>query len=167
MKGLITLLAVLVVVGLAFFLYRTPTALPEMTEAEIAQYEAEVRQAIESRTDVWYDALIQGDAETAASLFTSDALVLMPGVRVSGSEIRSFLAEFVETMTLTTWEGEYLDWFIHGDVAYEICSYDETYLVEGQEVLMRGHGFTRWEKVNGVWMVDRMMAGPRDAPEEG
>jgi hypothetical protein len=39
MKGLITALAVLVVVGLAFFLYRTPTAPPEMTDAEIAQEE--------------------------------------------------------------------------------------------------------------------------------
>jgi hypothetical protein len=73
----------------------------------------------------------------------------------------------METMTFLTWEGEYLDWFIHGDVAYEICSYEETYLVEGQEVVMRGQAFARWEKVNGVWMADRMMAGPRDAPEEG
>jgi hypothetical protein len=42
MKGLIAVLAVLVVVGLAFFLYRTPTPPPEMTEAERAQIQAEV-----------------------------------------------------------------------------------------------------------------------------
>jgi hypothetical protein len=45
MKGLMTVLAILVVVGLAFFLYRTPTAPSAMTEAETAQIEAEVTEA--------------------------------------------------------------------------------------------------------------------------
>jgi len=42
MKGLITVLAVLVVFALAFFLYRTPTAPPEMAAAEKAQIQAEI-----------------------------------------------------------------------------------------------------------------------------
>ena len=139
----------------------------EMTEAEIAQYEAEVIQAIEGRVDGFYEALRQGDAQAAASFWTPDALVLMPGVRVSGSEIQNFMAEYMETMTFLTWEGEYLDWFIHGDVAYEISSYDETYLVDGQEVVVSNYEFVRLEKVDGVWMIDRLVAGPRDAPPEG
>jgi len=43
MKGLIAGLGVLLVLGVGFFLYSSPTAPPaEMTEAEIAQIEAEV-----------------------------------------------------------------------------------------------------------------------------
>jgi hypothetical protein len=42
MKGLITVLAVLVVVLLAYFLYRTPSAPREMTEAEVAAVEEAV-----------------------------------------------------------------------------------------------------------------------------
>jgi hypothetical protein len=53
MKGLITLIAVVVVVGLAFFLYRTPTAPPEMTEAEKAQIEADVMEFADSWLDAW------------------------------------------------------------------------------------------------------------------
>ena len=94
-------------------------------------------------------------------------MFLMPGVRVSGSEIPTLLAEMLETMTLTAYDVEILDWFIHGDIAYGICSYDETYRVEGQEVVERNYDFHRWEKEDGVWMVDRLLVGPRDAPPEG
>jgi ketosteroid isomerase-like protein len=139
----------------------------EMTEAERAQYEAEVIQAIESRIDAFYEALLQGDAQTATSFWTSDALVLMPGLRVSGSEVPTFLAELLETTTFTAYDFEILEWFIHGDVAYYICSYDETLRVEGQEVMVRNYDFARWEKEDGVWMIDRLFAGPRDAPPEG
>jgi hypothetical protein len=45
MKALITLLALIVVLGVAFVLYRSPPAGPEMTEAERAQIEAEVTEA--------------------------------------------------------------------------------------------------------------------------
>jgi hypothetical protein len=50
MKALITVAALLVVLGLGFFLYSTPTASPEMTEAEIVQIEAEVK-AVPRRLD--------------------------------------------------------------------------------------------------------------------
>ena len=48
MKGLITAAAVLVVLGIGFLLYSSPTAAPELTEAEIAQIEAEVLGLMES-----------------------------------------------------------------------------------------------------------------------
>ena len=46
MKAAITVLGLLVVLGFGFFLYRSPTAPPEMTEAERAQRDAEVKEAI-------------------------------------------------------------------------------------------------------------------------
>ena len=54
MKGLIAGLAALLVLGVGFFLYSSPTApSAEMTEAEIAQIEAEVVQFADAYTDVW------------------------------------------------------------------------------------------------------------------
>jgi hypothetical protein len=38
----------------------------------MAENEAEVIQLIKSRTDAFYEALIQGDPMAAASFFTSD-----------------------------------------------------------------------------------------------
>jgi hypothetical protein len=133
----------------------------------MVENEAEVIQALESRIDGFYQALLQGDAQTAASFWTSDALILMPGVRLSGNEIPTFLAELLETAAFTAYNVDVLDWFIHGDVAYEISSYDETLQVEGQEVVVRNIDFCRWEREEGVWKVSRLVAGPRDAPPEG
>ena len=53
MKALITLLALIVVLGLAFVLYRSPPPAPEMTEAENAQYEAEVMELADRWMDAW------------------------------------------------------------------------------------------------------------------
>ncbi len=80
MKGFVVVLLALVLAGLAaWFYYARPEAAPppEMTEAEIAQYEAEVIQAIEGRTDAFYEAFLQGGAQAAASFWTSDALGLL------------------------------------------------------------------------------------------
>jgi ketosteroid isomerase-like protein len=68
MKGAITLLAVLVVVGLAFFLYSTPTAPPEMTEVERGQIEGEVM----SWTDQWIESTRSLNADGAAALLDPD-----------------------------------------------------------------------------------------------
>jgi hypothetical protein len=77
------------------------------------------------------------------------------------------MEEVLETVDYTDYNFETIDWFIHGDVAYTVGSYDETFQVEGQEVVARNYGFSRWEKVDGVWMMDRLVAGPRDAPPDG
>jgi hypothetical protein len=52
MKGLITVLAVLVVLGIGFLLYSSPSAPPEMTETERSQIKAEV----DSLTTEWWEA---------------------------------------------------------------------------------------------------------------
>jgi ketosteroid isomerase-like protein len=138
-----------------------------MTDAEIAQMETEVRQEIQDRADVFWEAVLDGDAPAVASFWTSDALILEPGVRVTGEQIPTFMEGIFETVDYSDYGSETLDWFIHGDVAYAISSYDETFLVEGQEIVARNYGFMRWEKVDGVWMMDRLVAGPREAPEGG
>ena len=143
------------------------SAPPEMTEAEIAQIEADAIQEIQSRTDDFWEAVLSGDAETVASFWTSNALILEPGIRVAGDEIPTFLEEAFASATYTAYDEEVLDWFIHGDVAYSISSYDETFQVDGQEIMVRNYAFIRWEKVDGTWMIHRLVAGPRNASSEG
>lgn len=168
MKGLITLFAVLVVLGVAFFLYSTPSAPPEMTEAERAQQEAQVRQEI-SRTDEGFrDAVLRGDPQAAASVWTSDARLLEPGVDVTGSDFQGFFEEAFATMDITEYDLEILELFLHGDVAYAIYQETATAQVVGQEPFtMVNNAFVRLEKENGTWKYDRIVSAPRDAPSEG
>ena len=63
MKGLITVVAVLVVVGLAFFLYRSPSAPTGMNNLEIYQIETEVLE----HADAWLD-VFQGEIDCDAGL---------------------------------------------------------------------------------------------------
>ena len=53
MKALLAILALLVVLGLGWFLYSSPTAPAEMTEAEIAEIQAEVMEAADLLITGW------------------------------------------------------------------------------------------------------------------
>jgi hypothetical protein len=64
-KGLITVVAVLVVVGLAFSLLRTPTGTPEMTETDRTGIEA----AILDQTDGMMPSWNSGDVDGTVALF--------------------------------------------------------------------------------------------------
>jgi hypothetical protein len=57
MKGLITVLALLVVLGVGFLLYSTPSAPPEMTDAQITQIEAEVLEL----ADAWLGIMSEAE----------------------------------------------------------------------------------------------------------
>jgi ketosteroid isomerase-like protein len=166
MKGLITVLAVLVVVGLAFFLYRTPTAPPEMTEAERAQYEAEVREDVASRAEEYADATLSGDLDAGIDMFTSDARVYWPGVNMSRDELQAFFQEFSSTASWTECDLEEQEFFMDGDTPYTIYQYSETYQIPEQEPVSNVYNcFTRWEMEDGVWKIDREVCGARDVPE--
>ena len=168
MKGLIAGLALLVVLGAAFFLYRSPAGPPpEMTEAEMAQMEAEAVQEIEAMLDTFGQAVLRGDAQAVSSFWTSDAVILEPGVRIEGSEIPSFMEEVFGTYRYTSWDNTVLDLFVHGDVAYAISEYNEVAEAEGQEsMIVNNYSFIRLEKVDGSWKVDRLLGGPRNASPE-
>jgi ketosteroid isomerase-like protein len=170
MKGLIAGLVALLAIGvLFFFLYAFPaTPPPEMTDAEIAQIEAAVRQEVEARMAAFDQAVLAGDAEAAASFWTSDALLLEPGTRVAGGDFLSFVSEFFAVGGVTATDHNVLDFFVHGDVAYWIMEIDETFQVEGMDPFtVMNYAFLRWEKEDGVWKIDRYLGGPRGAPPEG
>jgi ketosteroid isomerase-like protein len=169
MKGLIAVLGLLVVLGVAFFLYGSPAGPPaEMTEAEMAQAEAEAAQAISDRWAEYRDALMSGDVDEIMSYWTSDAHLYEPGMNLTAADLSDWLQAAFETTSVVDLEVRRLDIFVHGDVAYEITEADEPLQVEGQGLVPREvYGFFRWEKEDGVWKMDRLVVGPRDAPPEG
>jgi uncharacterized protein (TIGR02246 family) len=168
MKGLITVLAVLVVIGVGFLLYSSPSAPPEMTEAERAQAEAGVREEIANRFDSYRDALLTGDEGAFMSMYTSDARVFWPGMNLDKNELQAAMAEMFQGMTWTAYDVDLQDLFVAGDAAYAIYQLSETFQAEGQEPGSENWNcFTRWEKEEGVWKVDRDVCGLRDAPPEG
>ena len=62
----------------------------EMTEAEIAQYEVEVREEIISQVDSVNDGFMRGDAEAVLSGYTTDARVYWPGGNLTRDELQEW-----------------------------------------------------------------------------
>jgi hypothetical protein len=76
MRGLIAGLVVLLVLGVGFFLWSSPTAAPaEMTEAEIAQIEAEVGAAVSA----FIQAVLQLDADEAMEFWADTERFALAG----------------------------------------------------------------------------------------
>jgi uncharacterized protein (TIGR02246 family) len=163
MKGLITVLAVLVVVGLAFFLYRTPTAPPEMSEGNLAQIQAEVEAARQEHRD----AMMAGDVEGILAHLTSDAVQLGPGYRYVGTEIRDYMQRTFTEASLTSWESQPIETWVHGDAVYAIVRDDMTVTFGEQAMTLSTHTFTRWVKEDGQWKLSYVFSSPVDAPPEG
>lgn len=154
--------AVLVLVGAC------QTSPPEMTEAEKAQIEAEVRQELINRMEEYKAFPISGDVEGVMSFMTEDVWMLQPGMNARRDDLQSLVVAFFSTVTVTDINAELLELFVHGDAAYGIYEYSATTQMEGQEpVTDISNCFTRWEKEDGVWKFDRDVCGPRDAPVEG
>jgi uncharacterized protein (TIGR02246 family) len=161
---LITVLAVLVVVGLAFFLYRTPTAPPaEMTEAEMAQIQAEV----EAVNREHLDAMVAGDVDWVLEQFTSDVVQMGPGYRRVGAEVRDYMRGMFAEASPTSWESQTIDAWVHGDAVYIIARDDVTVSLGAGAMTVSNHVFTRWVKEDGEWKLSYVFSSPVDAPPEG
>ena len=127
MKGLAAVLGVLVALGLGFLLYSSDSAPPaEMTEAEIAQIEAEVLEFAEAWMDSWED--MDTDCETAADLWHPEhSAYFSGGERVDHDG-------FIESCHRTTAnrasvDGSWTDWEIRvlsPDAAVFLGSYEST-----------------------------------------
>lgn len=173
MKGIISLLALLLVLGVAFLLYRSPAGpSAAVTQAEIAQMEADAIQAI-SETWAAYHANMtpDWDVEVWSSFWSSDAHLYGPGRDLSAADLAAGFIEQLEEASLTalSLDLEPFETWVHGDVAYQVGEYDETVRFEGQDpVDYANYFFCRWERqADGTWKLDRFLSGPRDAPEEG
>lgn len=142
----------------------------EMTEAEIAQIEAEVTEAISDRWASFWETTQAGDYDEWLSYWTSDTRMLQPGVDMSGTVWFDYVREFFASGTQWhTFDVESFEVFVHGTVAYQIGQYDETAtLGTGEPAEWHEYLFVRWLKGDdGMWRISRMLTAPREAPEEG
>jgi ketosteroid isomerase-like protein len=140
-----------------------------MTEAEVAQMEAEAKQAINARWDAYESMVTEMDTEMWLSYWTSDARLLQSGLTLSGDEFPGFAADFFDGGgQMFGLDLESHEIFVHDDVAYQIGQYDESFQFPGEEpASVQNYFFARWEKVDGTWRIDRLLTAPRDAPPEG
>lgn len=128
--------------------------------------EQAVREELSARMDAYGEAALAGDANALVGFWTEDARLWEPGMDMDRSEIGAFLREFLQTGRVTSFEIEPFDVFVHGDAAYDFGRYDEVLEIEGETQEIRGYYAARWERgADGVWRIDRLVAGPRDAPE--
>jgi len=116
MKALIAGLGLLVVLVAAFLLYRSPTAPPEMTEAERAQMEAGVRGEIADRFDRYRDALLNRDMGAFMSMYTADAQVFWPGMNLDKTELQAAMAEMFQSWTWTRYDVDLEDLFVQPSI---------------------------------------------------
>lgn len=170
MKKTAAVITAIIAVLALMFIATEQTTPPEMTEAEIAQNEAEAKQAITDRLNAYENVAVNNDLEGQLSYWTPDIRFMEPGMDLSGDEWSSYLREFQESGgKVLSWGWDPIEIFVHGDVAYQIARYHESFQIPGGEPIeAHNNYFARWERQpDGVWRLSRVVAGPIDAPPEG
>ena len=145
------------------------TAPPEMTDAEIAQIEAEVTQAIADQWAGFRETIQAGDYDGWASYWTSETRILQPGMDLSGTAWFDYVRDSFEGgVQFLTFDVESFDVFVHGDIAYQIGQYDETAeLAGGEPAEWHEYLFVRWVRgTDGMWRISRLLSAPREAPTD-
>lgn len=127
-----------------------------------------VREALDQRLIEYGEVAGRGDAEGLMDFWTEDLRVYEPGVDLDRSGMATFVREFFATGDVLGLDVRASDVFVHGDLAYQFGEYDEEIQAEGGEpTMIRNYFAARWERgEDGVWRIDRFVAGPREAPAE-
>lgn len=131
--------------------------------------DADAKQAIADRWAAFKEACESRDVEQWKSFWTRGMRILEPGMDMSGPEFMEFGRNFFESGgKVFSFDMESLEIFIHGDVAYQIGRYQESFQFPDQEPAeVDNHAFVRWEKEGGTWKISRLLAGPAEGPSEG
>jgi ketosteroid isomerase-like protein len=164
MKGLVAVLLSLVLAGLAawyFYAASDSTAPAEMTGADAIQ---ELTPIFEAYTA----GMVGGDAQAVTSLYTSDAVEMVPGPIRPHDVIVDHYNEVIDAGTFLAFDFTPMDAWVQGDAAFSISEVDISYQVGGDPTMtFEYYSFMRFEKVDGEWRIDRNLAGPRNPPPEG
>jgi ketosteroid isomerase-like protein len=170
MKAIVAVIAAIIALGALFWFYTAPRAPGEITQAEIAQIEAEVTQAIADQWDGYVDAVLRGDVQGILAYWTPDVRIWGQDMNLDRTGYEDHLNEvFGAGGEVYTYDTGSYEVFVHGDVAYQIGQFDEAFQLPGEDPAeILGYFFIRWEKQSdGSWKFDRVMWGPREAPPEG
>jgi ketosteroid isomerase-like protein len=140
-----------------------------MSQAEIAQHEAEVMQAIDEQWAGYAEAMVGGEAEGVLSYWTEDMRLRGPGMDLDRTEFESLVrGSLGSVMVVTAFEYTPLDTFIHGNTVYQIGRMDVTGPgPDGEPVRDHSYALAKWVKQpDGVWRMSQGLQGPVEAPEE-
>lgn len=126
--------------------------------------EAVGREIAES-FDAYASAVLDGDVDATLEHLTDDARFMEPGLVAAGDELRTTMRGMLAEAEVTRFEFQRMDLFVHDGAAYEIGTYEEVIETADGENVVEGNVFVRWEQgEDGRWRIDRVVAGPRDAP---
>jgi hypothetical protein len=169
MKGLIAVFAALAVLGLAFFLYRSPAGPPaEMTEAEIAQIEADVMAvAAEMKTasdNLDTDAVVASYDPSA--MHGTDGTTYYPTYEDWAAHLRDLGGRFQERTS--EWRNTRVD-VLARDAAVFVGQYEVTGTqVSGDMTRVQVYMTLVMRNIEGVWKVVHQASTGRWIPiEEG
>lgn len=168
-----TLLRILPFAVLSVIACEPADTTPEAAEpaAEItAADETAVRNAMEAQLDAYEQAALAGETSGMLAVWTDDAELYEPGLRLSGSDLPGFYEELFASggVAINEIDIRTSEVFVHGDVAYAIGDYDETLTMGSDDETMTIHNnyFARWERgADGTWKIDRLVVGAVDGPE--
>ena len=137
-------------------------AADEVAEMDTAAAEADITAAMES----FRQAALAGDLDAILESLTDDIHMMEPGVMLSGPGVRELFTEILSTSDFISFDTQRHGLFIHEGAAYEVGIYDEVLETDGEEEVVAGIFFLRWELGDdGQWRIDQVVAGPRDEPE--
>lgn len=155
------------------------TATEEGTTEETPVVDAaSIEQSVRSASDSFGQAMLAADAEALTSMYTSDAVVMAPGMPgVEGTEgVNSMFAAMTSAgaaPSAFTIEPSSVVVSSSGDMAYETGSYSWTGPgPDGAEVTDSGKYAAIWKPVDGTWKMavdiwnsDGAPAGPEGETE--
>lgn len=124
--------------------------------------------ALTGRLRDYAAALRRGDPDEVRDFWTPDARALLPGIDLDGPGLTQFTEEFFGGGgQVTSARFHRADLFVHGDAAYDLGRYEEAAeYADGSTETVTGNYFLRWQRCgDGLWRIDRFVAGPVEAPE--
>ncbi len=126
---------------------------------------AKTAKEISKRIFDYLDALKRQDVQAAGEYWTEDSRLIGPGIDLDRSHLLEGLrSAFAAGIQVNVLKRSTIEFFIHGDVAYEIAQAEEVLLNPGttSSDTIRNNLFIRWEKgSDGNWRFDRVLLGPQ------
>ena len=122
-----------------------------------AQQPEEIKETVTKINRQLFDALIDGDAEKIASLYTENGTLFPPsGKIVKGQKaIQSYWKTSIEGSKTLRVETENIDFELYGSTAYESGTYSLTYRLPGEQDTQTAEGIYLiiWKKRGDTWKL--------------
>jgi len=127
----------------------------------------EAKQAILDRWAAWESKASEMGYEMWSQFWTADGWLLRAGMNQRGADLHNLAREFFgPALQDYSIHVDSFEIYVHGDVAYQIGQYDESWEMQGEaRVEDRNYFFAMWKKEDGTWKLHRAVGGAREGPE--